>query len=179
MSHWRQSGVEESQLEDFTAKGFLPPKKVAGWRAPPEHEEAHPEPDEVWKLELKHLNPNGVLHIVGFVSLCEAFLGIESYVGLFRVFFYGKISSTKGELSFATPVGGFGLQRRPRHDDVYPEYTPIDTKKGWHGDRFYIKNPARAPFPMFHGEQPVKYASWSWGTPTPEKTLVGAIKEII
>ncbi|RLN13364.1 hypothetical protein C2845_PM09G08710 [Panicum miliaceum] len=138
----------------------VPPKEVARWRAPPlEHEESHSKPHEVvsflafheqglgypahwffrgllheWGLEFQHLNLNGVLHITGFVTLCEAFLGIEPHVGLFRAFFYGKTSPAKGKTSSATPVGGFGLQRRPRHDDVYPKYTPAESNKGWHGD---------------------------------------------
>ncbi|RLM73710.1 putative gypsy-type retrotransposon RIRE2 [Panicum miliaceum] len=187
MSRWRQSNVNESLLEDFAAKGFLPPEEVAGWRAPPpEHEEPHPEPYEVvsflafheqglgypahWflqgllhelRLELQHLNPNGVLHIAGFVILCEAFLGIEPHVGLFWAFFYGKTSPAKGETSSAAPVGSFGLQRRPRHDDVYLEYTPADTNKGWHIDWFYIRNPPEAPFPEFHGERSVRDLSWT------------------
>ncbi|RLN07530.1 hypothetical protein C2845_PM11G03410 [Panicum miliaceum] len=152
MSHWRQSGVEESQLEDFAEKGFLPPKEVAGWRAlRPEHEEPHLEP-----------------HIAGFVTLCEVFLGIEPHT-----------SPAKGESLTAAPVSGFGLQRRPRHDNVYLEYDPANTNKGWHDDWFYIRNPAEAPFPKFHGERPVKDASWSLGTATPEKTPVEAMKEII
>ncbi|RLM74422.1 hypothetical protein C2845_PM15G03530 [Panicum miliaceum] len=205
MTHWHQSNVNELLLEDFAAKGFLPPKEAAGWRAPPpEHKEPHPEPHEVvsflafherllgyyahwflrvllheWRLELQHLNPNEVLHIAGFVTLCEAFLGNEPHVGLFRAFFYGKISPAKGATSSATPVGGFSLQRRPHHDDVYPEYTTAESNKGWHGDRFYIRNPSEASFPDFHGEWQVRDLSWTWGTLTPEKTLVAAIKDVI
>ena len=37
-----------------------------------------------WRLELQHLNPTGVLHIVGFVTVCEAFLRMEPHVDLFR-----------------------------------------------------------------------------------------------
>jgi hypothetical protein len=65
-----------------------------------EHEEPHHEPDEVvsfltfhvrglgypahsfllsllneWEVELQHLNPNGVLHIAGFVTVYEGFSG--------------------------------------------------------------------------------------------------------
>jgi hypothetical protein len=48
MSYWRPSIVEESQPEDLGAKGLLPPKAVAHWRAPPvEHEEPHPNPGEI------------------------------------------------------------------------------------------------------------------------------------
>ncbi|RLN07939.1 hypothetical protein C2845_PM11G04950 [Panicum miliaceum] len=39
MSHWHRSCVEESQLEDFAVKGFLPPKEEVGWRAPPPENE--------------------------------------------------------------------------------------------------------------------------------------------
>ena len=91
-------------------KGMLPPKEEAHWRAPPwEHDEPHPEPNEVvtflmfyecglghpahrfllgllneWKVELQHLNPNRVPHIAGFITLCEAFLGIDSEVNMFK-----------------------------------------------------------------------------------------------
>jgi hypothetical protein len=105
--------VEESQLEDFTIMGQLLPKVVAHWRAPPaEHEEPHPEHNEIvsflafherglgysehpfllgllneWEVELQHLNPDGVLHITGFFTLYEGFLGIDSHANLFQAFF--------------------------------------------------------------------------------------------
>jgi hypothetical protein len=113
MLNWRLSTVEEVQLEDFATKGFLPPKAVTHWRAPPaEHEELRPEAGEIvsflvfhehglrypappfllrllneWEVELQHLNPNGVPHIVGFITLCEGFLGIDPHVNLLRIFF--------------------------------------------------------------------------------------------
>ena len=40
-----------------------------------------------WDLELQYLNPTGVLYIVGFVIVCEAFLGMEPHADLFRLFF--------------------------------------------------------------------------------------------
>jgi hypothetical protein len=30
-------------------------------------------------IELQHLNPNGVWHIVAFVALCEGYLGVEPH----------------------------------------------------------------------------------------------------
>ncbi|RLM64396.1 hypothetical protein C2845_PM16G03720 [Panicum miliaceum] len=40
MSNWRPSIMEEAQLEDFVAKGLLPPRVVVHLRAPPtQHEE--------------------------------------------------------------------------------------------------------------------------------------------
>ena len=42
-----------------------------------------------WGLELQHLNPMGVLHIASFVTVCEAFLGIEPLADFFRRLFSG------------------------------------------------------------------------------------------
>ena len=115
MSDWRLSTVRASVLEAFIAKGFLPPWEVAHWRVPGGEEFPQPRPDEVvsfltfherglgypahwflhellneWGLELQHLNPRGVLHIAGFVTICEAFLGMEPHMDLFRLFFSGR-----------------------------------------------------------------------------------------
>ena len=38
---------------------------------------------EEWGIELQHLNPIGVLHIAGFMMVCEAFLGIDPHKDLF------------------------------------------------------------------------------------------------
>ena len=42
-----------------------------------------------WGLELQHLNPMGVLHIAGFVTVYEAILGMEPHVDFFRRLFSG------------------------------------------------------------------------------------------
>ena len=39
------------------------------------------------KIELQYLNPNRMLHIAGFVTLCEAFLGIDPHMDLFQDMF--------------------------------------------------------------------------------------------
>ena len=102
MSDWRSSNVRESVLRSFVAKGFLSPKEVAHWRVPRREEFPQPWPGEVvsfltihehglgypahwflcgilneWGLELQHLNPMRVLHITGFVTVCEAFLRMD------------------------------------------------------------------------------------------------------
>ena len=100
--------MRESVLKAFVVKGFLPPKEVAHWRAPRREEFPQPQPDEVvsfltfherglrypahwflcgllseWGLELQHLNSMRVLHITGFITVCEAFLGMEPHMDFF------------------------------------------------------------------------------------------------
>ena len=57
MSSWRSPNVDEMVLAAFAEKGLVLPKEVAHWR---------------------------VSYIVGFVIVCEAFIGMEPYVDSFR-----------------------------------------------------------------------------------------------
>jgi len=107
--------MRESVLATFAEKGFLPPKEVAYWRALGREDFPQPWADEVvsflafherglgypahwflrgllndWGLELQHLNSTGVLHIASFVTVCEAFLGMEPHVDFFRRMFSGR-----------------------------------------------------------------------------------------
>ena len=98
---------------------------------------------EEWKIGLHHLNPTVMLHITGFVTGCEAFLGIDPHVNLFREVFVCRpvtlrreAGASRSEATIA-PVGGFGLQRKPKKAS-YPRYTPMDNNRGWHDEWFYI-----------------------------------------
>ena len=62
MSSWRTSNIDEMVLAAFAEKGPLPLK-----------EEAH----------------RRVLHVAGFVTICEAFVGMEPYGKPFRRIFSG------------------------------------------------------------------------------------------
>lgn len=42
---------------------------------------------EFYGLQLHHLTPNSVLHIAGYVALCEMHLGCEAHFGLWRRYF--------------------------------------------------------------------------------------------
>ncbi|RLM64323.1 orf3 [Panicum miliaceum] len=195
MSSWRPSTMTEDRLQDFAEKGLLPPKT--------EHEEPQPEADEIvsflafheralgypahpflrgllnkWEVELQHLNPNGLLHIAGFITLCEGFLGIDLHANLFRAFFYGRALSVKGDPELA-PVGGFGLQKRARRSGDYPAYTPANSNRGWHEEWFYIRNPVGNPFPSFTGARPMRKDSWTWGRPAAEKERVEILEKTL
>ena len=49
-----------------------------------------------------------MLHVAGFVTVCEAFLGMEPHVDLFRWIFIGR-GLSEGKPPKITPVGGFAL----------------------------------------------------------------------
>jgi len=125
--------MRESVLKAFAMKGFLPLKEVAHWRVPRREEFPQPQLDEVvsfltfherglgyhvhwflrgllneWGLELQHLNPMGVLHITGFITVCKAFLGMEPHMDCFWRLFSGRALMAMNS-SKVVPVGGFAL----------------------------------------------------------------------
>ena len=72
-------------LVAFTEKGRLPPKEVARWILCGLLDE--------WGLQLQHLNPTGAPHVAGFVTVCEAFFGMEPYADSFWCIFTGRALS--------------------------------------------------------------------------------------
>ena len=40
-----------------------------------------------YKIEVQHLNPNGIQHMAAFVAMCEGFLGISPHFDLWGYFF--------------------------------------------------------------------------------------------
>jgi len=60
-----------------------------------------------------------VQHIAGFVTVCEAFLEMETHVDFIRRLFSGR-ALTAGNPAKIAPVGGFALQRKPSAGGSYP-----------------------------------------------------------
>ena len=73
-----------------------------------------------WGVQVHHLTPNSILHILIFVHLCEAFLRIEPHFDLFQYFFHLKPQPSKSKIDV---VGGAGLQFRQGRK---PKYIPYE-----------------------------------------------------
>ena len=65
--------------------------------------------------------------------MCEAFLGMEPHMDLFRQIF-SRRALLEGKPLMIAPVGGFALQKKPSASGSYPVYTPYDSNRGWHGE---------------------------------------------
>jgi hypothetical protein len=46
---------------------------------------------EFFGLKLHHLTPSGILHMAAFVTLCEAYMGIEPHLNLWNYFFCTRL----------------------------------------------------------------------------------------
>jgi hypothetical protein len=52
----------------------------------------------VYGVQLHQLTPNSLLHIACFITLCEAFLGIDPHRVLCKYLFRLRTSGSKGEI---------------------------------------------------------------------------------
>src|SRR3954470_13592366 len=72
---------------------------------------------EFYGLQLHNLMPASILHIVGFVALCELFLGCEAHFALWKKLFCLVPRSQKGSIY---QVGGAECGAS-LGSDIYPE----------------------------------------------------------
>jgi hypothetical protein len=98
--------------------------------------------------------PSGILHMVAFVTLCEAYMGIEHHFNLWNYFFHAQLQqgpSTKAEV-----LGGVDIFIRFGHRvDPYfhlLRFSPLD---GWQKVWLFLRNDTDTPLPMFIGSRPV------------------------
>ncbi|KAK1692577.1 hypothetical protein QYE76_009274 [Lolium multiflorum] len=99
-------------------------------------------------IQLWQLTPNSILHLSIFITLCEAFLGIDPHWGLWRKIFYVKRHNGND----GPPViGGVGFA--VRKEVYYLDYSMKESVQGWRQKWFYLRDvPApgrRSNLPLF------------------------------
>lgn len=107
-------------------------------------------------INIYHLNPNFILHIVVFIHLCKAFVGILPHFVLFRRIFFLKPQSNKDDPCL---VGRSGLQLRGSLSKKYFSLPFKTSNKGWHSIWFCIKNSAPG-LPEYVAIPPIYQELW-------------------
>lgn len=123
MEPWCRSSVTPARMVDLVYRGLLSVKTaVDEWLMPDDHNSSAPLTGYIvsfapfhecglmspphrflrrildyYKVELHHLNPNGIQHLAAFVTLCEGYLGIGPHFNLWRYFFAISLLKTKGK----------------------------------------------------------------------------------
>src|SRR3990170_7424185 len=88
---------------------------------------------EFYGLKLHHLSPNSILHITGFVALCELHLGCQAHFRLWRKYFCIMPCSSADKLF---EVGGAEVCRVDKTG--YPAGTPQEEADYWPSEWFYV-----------------------------------------
>ena len=103
-------------------------------------------------LQLWQLSPNSLLHLSIFITICEAFLGIEPHFGLWKKLFFLKRqgpSVVVGGVSFAI-----------RKEVKYFSFPLNESIQGWKHKWFYLReenaSQFRSTLPTFEGVKEIK-----------------------
>jgi hypothetical protein len=104
-------------------------------------------------IELQNLNPNSILQIMVFGTLCEGYLGIKPNFALWKYYFYTTIfykTMKKGE-TVLVRIDSCAIQLRQSRVDRYITMKGLSSNKGWHQRWFYLRSDADAPLPLYTG----------------------------
>jgi hypothetical protein len=187
---WIPLEVTHAHLQDLVSYGFMRMVELATYRFPKDpastipvrgyvvacmtfYERGFSMPSHqffcslLWfyDLELHHLTPLEVLHIVTFVTLCEAYMGIESHFDLWNHFFRARL--LLGSCAEVAVLGRVDIYVKSRHG-VDPNFDlPVSDSmdKSWKV-WFFMRNDTDTPLPMFMDSHPIQQPNWGvWSGP--------------
>ena len=115
---------------------------------------------EYYGLQLHNFTPASILHIAGYVALCELFLGCEAHFDLWRKLFCLVPCNHEGSIF---EVGGAEIWRIA--ETGYLPGMPKKASEEWTSEWFYIEDvvlpdPARRGLPKFTSAPLKKRHSW-------------------
>nr|XP_051201114.1 uncharacterized protein LOC127314651 [Lolium perenne] len=136
----------------------------------------------IYGLQLQHLTPNSILHISIFITLCEAFLGVQPNWALWKRIFFCR---RNGSPNVAYNIGGVVISVRPTVD--YFDVKLPDSVQGWRKKWLYIQEEnhgcAEDNIPPFDGAEKI-FRRRSWDAEVTEEerasteTLMARIHEL-
>ena len=201
MAYWSQSTVRTRDLEALVARGSLPPRtKAMEWIVPKKERRPEPPSDYVVsfvafhergfgvpagaflrgtlervKLELQHLNPNGIQQMAAFEALCEGYLHCEAHADLFAHLF--SFSLQRDPDGHPAAIGCAALKAKTGRGGYYLVGNLSSSNKGWHSGWFYLRNDAARPLPQYTGRTfDSAPQDWKWGaSKTDRKNLDAAL----
>jgi hypothetical protein len=131
---------------------------------------------QYYDLVLHHLTPLGVLHIVAFVTLSEAYLGIDPELDLWKYFFC--VQRPQDPEAKLTISWGVVIHVKAGHGvDPYLEIPMPRSMKWWQKKWFYLKNDAFDPLPAFIGGHPIPLPSWGDGVAKKDLNKLHPLRE--
>ncbi|KAK1603868.1 hypothetical protein QYE76_027541 [Lolium multiflorum] len=124
----------------------------------------------VYGLQLHHLTPNSILHISIFITLCEAFLGVQPNWALWKRIFFCR---RNGSPNVAYNIGGVVISVRPTVN--YFDVKLPDSVQGWRKKWLYIQEEnhgcAEDNIPPFDGAEKI-FRRRSWDAEATEEERV-------
>jgi hypothetical protein len=104
----------------------------------------------------------GILHIAAFVTLYEAFMGIEPHFDLWNYFFCDRL--WQGLVAAVAVLGNVDLLIWSRSGvNPYFHLLMSNPPVGWWKVWFFLRNDVDMPLPVVTGSCPVSQPKWGYG----------------
>jgi hypothetical protein len=117
---------------------------------------------QFYGLELHHFTPLGILHIAAFVTLCDAYMGIEPHFDLWNYFFHAWLRP--GSDAEAAVWGSVDISVRSGSGvDQYFRLLMSDLLIGWWKEWIFQRNNADMPLPVFMDNHPIPQPNGQYG----------------
>jgi hypothetical protein len=104
----------------------------------------------------------GILHIVAFVTLCEAYMGIEPHFNLWNYLFHIRLWSNSDTAAMVWGCAEIYVHTRPGIDPYFC-LSVSNPSVGWQKEWFFLRSDAGALLPMIMGKGPTIQPSWGMG----------------
>jgi hypothetical protein len=133
---------------------------------------------QFYGLELHHLTLSGILHIVTFVTLCEACMGIIAHLNMWNYFFCACLMEDSG-VEVAV-LGGVDIYVTFGHDiDPYFHLPMSEPSDRWWKVRFFLRNDADALLLVFTGRCLITQPNWGYGVASKDLLRLQPLREVI
>jgi hypothetical protein len=118
------------------------------------------------------------LHIAAFVTLCEAYMGIEPNFNLWNYFFHAQLQQGSGaEAAVLSSVDIF--VRSGHRVDPYFDLPMPKPPDGWWKVWFFLRNDADVPLPVFMGSRLIPQPNWGYGVVKTDLHRLQPLREAI
>jgi hypothetical protein len=115
-----------------------------------------------YDLELHYLTPLGILCMAAFMTLCEAYIGIEPPLNLWCQFFWAQLWQDLG--AGATSMGSVYISVCSSLTvNSYFSIPQPDPLVGWQKAWFLLKNEDDVSLPAFMDNRPIPHPNWEHG----------------
>jgi hypothetical protein len=116
--------------------------------------------------------------MAAFVTLCEAYMGIEPHFNLWKYYFHARLQQGSGVKVMA--LGSVDIFIRSSHGaDLYFHHPTSDPPDGWWKVWFFLRNNTNTPLLMFVGSHPIPQPNWEYNVAQRDIHKIQPLREVI
>jgi hypothetical protein len=120
----------------------------------------------------------GILHIVAFITLCEAYMGIEPHFNLWNYFFRVWLRSDSDTKVVVWGCADIYVSIGPRIDPYF-RLSVSNPSVGWQKEWFFLRNVVSVPLHAVMGKRPTVQPSWEYGVAKKDTRKLQPMRDVL